>query len=366
MNSWGGRVDQWRVKDLLTTVETNLKEEANSVFARCQYGQVGESLEQLAGVCSGLSLAQRTKILDKASKLLNNMTAYNGTDMTIGNAGETNLQPDENSTAGDASYSVDTAIVRVPTDNESLPARCLVTEPNDEGGAADVEARDAAASRRRTARRRLTQTDDEEATLQDAGCWSRVRNDNDALVGMLLGECVQVTLGTGQQLLDGVKACVKTKPERSFAEGYTQDLLVKYTKVNGVEKYTPVSTPVERVGTQLCAKITDIGSSFCPARVAPNWATATTDIGSSECPIVDLIAAAKLAAIERIRNRNDNDKDGPIPGLDLASGIAVLAAMCLVVCGCCAGGRWWFVRRRRRQQVGARKVTVDLTNSTLV
>ena len=164
------------------------------------------------------------------------MTAYNGTDMTIGNAGETNLQPDENSTAGDASYSVDTAIVRVPTDNESLPARCLVTEPNDEGGAPDVEASDADARRRRTARRRLTQTDDEEATLQDAGCWSRVRNDNDALVGMLLGECVQVTLGTGQQLLDGVKACVKTKPERSFAEGYTQDLLVKYTKVNGVEK----------------------------------------------------------------------------------------------------------------------------------
>jgi hypothetical protein len=367
VNSWGGRVDQWRVKDLLTTVETNLKEEANSVFARCQYGQVGESLEQLAGVCSGLSLAQRTKILDKASKLLNNMTAYNGTDMTIGNAGETNLQPDENSTAGDASYSVDTAIVRVPTDNESLPARCLVTEPNDEGGAADVEARDAAASRRRTARRRLTQTDDEEATLQDAGCWSRVRNDNDALVGMLIGECVQVTLGTGQQLLDGVKACLKTKPERSFAEGYTQDLLVKYTKVNGVEKYTPVSIPVERVGTQLCAKITEIGSSFCPARVAPNWATATTDIGSNECPIVDLIAAAKLAAIERFRNRNDSDKDGPIPGLDLASGIAVLAAMCLVVCGCCAGGRWWFVRRRRRcQRAGAGKVTVDPTNNSLV
>ena len=57
---------------------------------------------------------------------------------------------------------------------------------------------------------------------------------------MLLGECVQVTLGTGQQLLDGVKACLKTKPERTFAEGYTQDILVKSTKVNRAEKYTPV------------------------------------------------------------------------------------------------------------------------------
>tara|TARA_B110000003_G_scaffold235237_1_gene239295 strand:+ start:89 stop:448 length:360 start_codon:yes stop_codon:yes gene_type:complete len=74
-----------------------------------------------------------------------------------------------------------------------------------------------------------------------------VRNDNDVLEGMLLGECVQVTLSTGQQLLDGVKACL-AKPERPFAEGYTQDLLVKYTKVNGVEKYTPVSIPIERPG----------------------------------------------------------------------------------------------------------------------
>ena len=363
VNSWSGRVDQWRVKDLLYTVETSLKEEASSVFARCQYGQVGGSLEQLAGVCSGSSLVQRTKILDKTSKLLNNMTAYNGTEMTIGNAGETNLQPDENSTDGDASYGVDTAIVRLPSDSETLPARCLVTEPNDEGGAVNARARDAAATRRRTARRRLATTG-AAATLQDVGCWSRVRNDNDVLVGMLLGECVQVTLGAGQQLLDGVKACLKTKAERSFAEGYTQDLLVKYTKVNGVEKYTPVSTPVERVGTQLCAKITEIGSFFCPARVALNWATATTDIGSNECAIVDVIATAKLAAIERIQKELANsDKDGPIPGLDLASGIAALAAICLVVCGCCAGGRWWFVRRRRRQQARAGKVTVDPTNT---
>merc|ERR1711939_429512 len=235
VNSWGGRVDQWRVKDLLATVETSLKEEANSVFARCQYGQVGESLEQLAAVCSGLSLVERTKILDKSSKLLNNMTAYNGTQMIIGNAGDTNLQPDENSTDGDASYSVDTAIVRVPTDNETLPASCLLANPSEAGGAPDAGGNIAAARRRRTARRRLTQTDSEEATLQDAGCWSRVRND--------------------------------------------KDILVKITKVNSAEKYTPVSIPVERVGSQICAKITDIGSSFCPARVAPNWATATTDIG---------------------------------------------------------------------------------------
>ena len=155
-----------------------------------------------------MSFAERTKILDAASKLLNNLTAFNGTDMTLGNAGDTNLQPDANSTDGDASYSVDTAIVRVPTDNETLAAACMGTVVSNSADSSVAPV----TSRRRTSRRRLSQAEADAATLQDAGCWSRVRNSNDALVGMLLGECIQVSLGAGQQLLDGVKACLKTKP----------------------------------------------------------------------------------------------------------------------------------------------------------
>ena len=363
VNTWGSRVDTWRVKDFVTTVETSLREAASSVFARCQYGQVGESLKQLASVCSGLSFAERTKILDAASKLLNNLTAFNGTDMTLGNAGDTNLQPDANSTDGDASYSVDTAIVRVPTDNETLAAACMGTVVSNSADSSVAPV----TSRRRTSRRRLSQAEADAATLQDAGCWSRVRNSNDALVGMLLGECIQVSLGAGQQLLDGVKACLKTKPDRAINADYTQDIFVKRTTVNGVEKYTPMSTiTVERVGTQICGKVTDVGSFFCPARVAPNWATATTDIGSTECPIVDVIGAAKSAAIETIRNRNkaSGEEDGPLPGLDPASGIAVLAVMCLFICGCCVGCRWLVVRRRRRQQAAAGKAMV--VHNTLI
>ena len=351
VNSWGARIDYWRVQDLLASVELSLKEEAYSVFTRCQYGQVGESLEQLAGVCSGLDLAARTKVLDKASKLLNNMTAFNGTDMTIGNPGDTNLRPSANSTDGDASYSVDTAIVRVPTDNETLAAVCLGTFSSDDASAvADASN----AGRRRTARRRLTQAEAEDASLQDVGCWSRVRNEDDVLVGQLLGECVEVSLGTGQQLLDGVRACLKTKPERPFGDGYTADAFAKRTTVAGVDKYTPVSIPIERVGSQLCGKITDVGAFFCPARVVANWETATVDVGSTECPIVDVIAAAKEAAIRAIRDSlSANEDDGPIKGLDEASGIAVLAAAALLACCCGAGARWCWVRRRRRQKQAA-------------
>ena len=136
------------------------------------------------------------------------------------------------------------------------------------------------------------------------------------LVGQLLGECVQVSLGIGQQLLDGVRACLKTKPERPFADGYTADAFAKRTTVAGVDKYTPVSIPIERVGSQLCGKITNVGAFFCPARVAADWETATADVGSNECPIVDVIAAAKEDAIGVIRDSQSatEAEDGPIEG----------------------------------------------------
>jgi hypothetical protein len=167
-----------------------------------------------------------------------------------------------------------------------------------------------------------------------------------------------VSLGTGQHLLDGVRACLKTKPERPFADGYTADAFAKRTTVSGVDKFTPVSIPIERVGSQLCGKITDVGAFFCSARVAADWETATVDVGSNECPIVDVIAAAKEDAIGDIRDSQSatEAEDGPIEGLDEASGIAILAAAALLACccgTCCAG--WCWVRRRRQKQAAAVK-----------
>jgi Zn-dependent alcohol dehydrogenase len=174
-----------------------------------------------------------------------------------------------------------------------------------------------------------------------------------------------MSLGTGQQLLDGVRACLKTKPERPFADGYTADAFAKRTTVSGVDKFIPVSIPIERVGSQLCGKITDVGAFFCPARVAADWETATVDVGSNECPIVDVIAAAKDDAIIVIQEeaeqaerdgQTDEADDDLIEGLDEASGIGVVAAAALLACccgSCCAG--WCWVRRRRQKQAAAVK-----------
>ena len=364
VNAWSGRIDRWRVQDLLQSVEQSLNEEAYSVFARCQYGQVGESLEQLASVCSGLDLTNRTKVLDKASTLLNNMTAFNGTAMTIGNREESNLETSANSTNGDASYTVDTAIVRVTTDNTTLAAICLGTFSAPDAAVEDTSnstnTTNSSARRRKlqaaspqvvSTRRKLTQAETDDASLQDAGCWSKVRNADGVLVGQLLGDCMQVTLGVGQQLLDGIRACLKTKPERPFGEGYTTDALVKRTTVGGVDVYTPVDIAVDRVGAQICGKITDVGSFFCPARITSNWATATTDVGTTECPIVVVIAAAREAAIAQIRREQLAAKDdGVIEGLDETSGAVVLGAICLfILMTCCGCARWFVVRRRRRR-----------------
>jgi hypothetical protein len=166
---------------------------------------------------------------------------------------------------------------------------------------------------------------------------------------------MQVTLGAGQELLDGIRACLRTKPERPFGEGYTTDALVKRTTVGGVDVYTPVDIAVDRVGAQICGKITDVGAFFCPARIVADWETATVDVGSTECAIVDVIAAAREAAIAQIRREQlAAEDDGVISGLDETSGAVVLGAICLfMLITCCGCARWCVVRRRRRRAADA-------------
>jgi len=105
------------------------------------------------------------------------------------------------------------------------------------------------------------------------------------------------------------------------------------------------------VGAQICGKITDVGAFFCPARIVADWETATVDVGSTECAIVDVIAAAREAAIAQIRREQlAAEDDGVISGLDETSGGVVLGAICLfILMTCCGCARWFFIRTRRKR-----------------
>jgi hypothetical protein len=140
--------------------------------------------------------------------------------------------------------------------------------------------------------RRLLQTD-ATGSMNDASCWSRVRNDNNALVGQLLGNCVALTLDEGQQLGSGVRFCLKMKSEREVATEYTVDAFVSRTIVNDAKQFKPYTATVERVGEQLCATVSEQGTVVCPARLAATWETASADVGSNACDIVDVLLYAQ-------------------------------------------------------------------------
>ena len=150
------------------------------------------------------------------------------------------------------------------------------------------------------------------------------------MVGQLLGECAKVSLGADEQLLNGIKFCLKIKTDRFVAEEYTVDSFVTRTLVDGEFVYTPVTKTVSSTGKQLCAMVTETNTYFCPGKLAATWATATEDIGNSKCPIMVLIAQLQAAAIA-----GNDDAGVIIPGLDEGSSIGVLFVMSCFFVFCC-------------------------------
>ena len=154
-----------------------------------------------------------------------------------------------------------------------------------------------------------------------------MRNANDALVGQLTGDCVRVTLTDGLTVRDGVRICLQTKPDREVYDGYGVDaFVVRSEAADGTLTYAPSTKTVTRVGEQICATVTEMGTNFCPGSLSANWATATADVGVAECPIVELMNRLQAASQSALLAEDD--------GLDDASiaGIAVGAFVFLVAC----------------------------------
>merc|ERR1712216_52117 len=136
-----------------------------------------------------------------------------------------------------------------------------------------------------------------------AGCWSKVRNGNDVLVGQLLGDCAALEVSPNMVAKRFVKLCLPTKTSREVATEYTVDAFAVRT-TDAVSKefvYTPATDlEVSADGTKLCAKITEFDTLYFPVKLASSWATASTDVGSANCEatnkLVELQEESKVKA----------------------------------------------------------------------
>ena len=339
-NVWSARIDEWRVRDLVRTIETQLNNEAQAAFALCMYGEIGDSVEKLASVCGGASSTQRGVALVQDYPQFCNVSQYNGTAAKTGRKGSTNVEIDTDSLDG-------------------VGQMCAVSTPaQPNNGTSPTSVR-----RRSLSRRLLSEAN--EPSFDDASCWSLVRNSNDALVGQLLGDCVLVSLTGGLSTRNGVRVCLQTKPEREIDDAYTVDGFVERTEVDGAFKYTPVQKTVTREGEQLCANVTEMDTYFCPARLVDSWASATADVGSDECEIMVLMAEMQARAQKRLLAQGDEIEDATIAGIAVACFVFVVGV---------AVGAYVCVRRRKRfrekadanrQTVKKSAVAVDTQQLTL-
>ena len=286
VNSWASQIDEWKVKDLVRDIETQLMNDAQVSFARCMYGELGQNIEGLASECGGADSQQKFEAKTKT------ISTSNAT-MNAGIAG-TNADSSGNS----MTYSNTTFNT---TDGKQGKIGT--------GVGSDGPNKGKVVSRRRASSRRLV----EAATVDAAACWSKVRNANDKLVGQLLGDCVALQVSDNVVLQSSVELCLSTKTSREIAADYTVDgFAIRTTTAEKEFKYTPVSgLDVTAVGVKLCAKVSDVNTLFCPVKLASTWATASNDIGSTNCEATNTLVGlqetskAKAAAVVSIDAAQD-------------------------------------------------------------
>ena len=309
------------------------------MFARCQYGQVGESLKQLASVCSGLSSPNGRKSSTQPRKLRNNMTAFNGTHMTLGNAGDTNLQPDENSTDGDALTASTPRSSGSPPTTKLSPLRQHGTVVSSSINNSGQPSSHLAPPSPRMSRGRR-------GYFAGCGMLEQGSQHNDVLVGMLLGECIQVSLWYRPTApTDGVKACLKTKPDRAINADYTQDIFVKRTKVpasKSTRRCPPL--PSSALAPRFALKSPRLDPSSVPRGLRQTGQPQPPTSARTSAP------SSASSAPQSWRHRNYPQQEQRIgrtgrPAPRFGPGVrsVVLAVMCLFICGCCAGCRWFRV-----------------------
>lgn len=270
VNTWATRIDTWRVKDLVWDIENLLNSEAQSDYARCMYGEIGEGFKIMSAYCGGATASQFVSLTE--SDITNSKSSvFANTSGSVGRSADTDP--------------------KISTEKASMESTASAGEKSTLGASTAPEKPVSGGTvRRRASRRRsLLAT----PSLDDAECWSKVRNSAGHLVGQLLGDCTKISKSADITMKTGVELCLPTSATRSVASEYTVDA---FAVKSADGKYTPSSKTVTRVGTKLCAMVTEANTYFCSAKLASTHATATSDIGSDVCTFVENAKMIQLAA----------------------------------------------------------------------
>mmetsp|Transcript_25205 Transcript_25205/g.63426 ORF Transcript_25205/g.63426 Transcript_25205/m.63426 type:complete len:883 (-) Transcript_25205:1385-4033(-) len=138
------------------------------------------------------------------------------------------------------------------------------------------------------------------ATVNDASCYSMVKNAAGKLVGQLTGDCFAMKTADGSGTDGSAEFCLTEKDEIKKSTLYTVSDFAVRAGTAGSYTYAPAGMSVRKNGKKVCASVSNANTFYCPAMVASNAATATADIGSASCPAlkakIDAVSAAAQMA----------------------------------------------------------------------
>lgn len=254
--TWAVEIDRWYLAELLHTVIDRLSSQAESAFIQCMYGGLIDSVEKVSCACGTNRESCDFDKLFRSAVPVAEITSYKDAAEIAGREAATYVEVREDSveSVADILLNMEYFIPDAPPPTSSSSRRMR--------GLVDAN------------------------SINAAECSTVVTNDNGALVGQLMGDCVQLNVSTN--LASSMFLCVDTKDSIEKSPKFTvADIASKETE-GSATVYTPLGMSVDVVGSQYCFNVS--GSlRACPILRSENWATATSDVASGECQAVTVV-----------------------------------------------------------------------------
>uniref|UniRef100_A0A7S2QUM1 EF-hand domain-containing protein n=1 Tax=Triparma pacifica TaxID=91992 RepID=A0A7S2QUM1_9STRA len=275
---WISELDSWRVREVIKEIVNALNEEVEGAFAKCMYSPLIDSLEKIACVCGKDRGSCDIDGIFGAGTSLVNTTAYTGAAETAGKHSGTRVEIGSDSVNTSATVEMTSQIFIPPVSNS--------TGSSDYGSEASTTL---GTSRKllKNMYRRLTGEEEEESSLNSAGCATVVKNSAGFFVGQMVGDCVTLSIsedGEAGSFVDPARMCINTKSAIERAPEYT---IAGVGIAVGTTHYRIKDVGVVEVnGEQFCFDVTE-GMEACPIMHAPNPEDAEADVTEGKCGLVE-------------------------------------------------------------------------------
>lgn len=273
-NQWVNEIDSWKLEHVMRELVERLEEETDAHFVQCMCMCLMKSVEKIACACGSNRDKCNTEEIFGGLATIVNTTAYKNAKEIAGTEMTTRMELENASVDNACNITLKEQGAYVPNTNTTVTK---------EGGG----------SRRLRRQKIVRRLDENGDTLNSAESMTVVKNDNDVLVGQLVGNCVKANFS--ESLATASMFCLDVKPVIEIAAAFNVKGFVDYDPVAG--RYTARHEVAVVQGEQYCITVSE-SSFLCSVNRVEGCTGATEDAGSDECNLIVNIA-------ERVRKQQE-------------------------------------------------------------